>query len=73
MVREYLTRERSFSPAWREAAAFLQTAIVATPAELEQITGQIQETLAPYQASARATKRRGARVVHVSVRAVPEP
>jgi hypothetical protein len=73
MVREYLTRERSFSPAWREAAAFLQTAIVATPAELEQITRQIQETLAPYQASARATKRRGTRVVHVSVRAVPEP
>jgi DNA-binding IclR family transcriptional regulator len=73
MVREYLTRERSFSPAWREAAAFLQTAIVATPAQLEEITRQIQETLAPYQASARDSPRRGARIVHVSVRAVPEP
>ena len=58
------THERSFSPAWREAAAFLQTTIVATPAELEQITRQIQEILAPYQASARASGTpRGARVV----------
>jgi hypothetical protein len=72
-VRDYVTRERSFSPAWREAAAFLQTAIVATPAELEQITRQIQEALAPYYASARARAPRGSRVVHVSVRAVPEP
>jgi len=72
-VRDYLTRERSFSPAWREAAAFLQTAIVATPAELDEITRQIQEMLAPYYASARESKPRGSRVVHVSVRAVPEP
>jgi DNA-binding IclR family transcriptional regulator len=72
-VRDYVTRERSFSPAWREAAAFLQTAIVATPAELEQITQQIQELLAKYSPSARARAPRGSRVVHVSVRAVPEP
>jgi hypothetical protein len=72
-VREYLTRERSFPPAWREAAAFLQTAIVATPAELEEITRQIQGVLTPYYASAREGKPRGSRVVHVSVRAVPEP
>ena len=72
-VRAYVTRERSFSPAWREAAAFLQTAIVATPAELEEIARQIQATLEPYYASARKRTPRGARVVHVSVRAVPEP
>jgi DNA-binding MarR family transcriptional regulator len=72
-VRDYFTRERSFSPAWREAAAFLQTAIVATPAELEQITQQIQDLLAEYSPSARARAPRGSRVVHVSVRAVPEP
>jgi DNA-binding transcriptional ArsR family regulator len=72
-VRDYVTRERSFTPAWREAAAFLQTAIVATPAELEEITRQIQETLAPYYATARDSTPRGSRVVHVSVRAVPEP
>lgn len=72
-VRDYVTRERSFSPAWREAAAFLQTAIVATPAELEHITRQIQETLAPFYASARESAPRSSRVVHVSVRAVPEP
>jgi DNA-binding IclR family transcriptional regulator len=72
-VRDYITRERSFSPAWREAAAFLQSPIVATPAELEQITKQIQEALAPYYASARGRAPRGSRVVHVSVRAVPEP
>jgi hypothetical protein len=72
-VRDYVTRERSFSPAWREAAAFLQTAIVATPAELERVTKQIQEVLAPYYASARDRTPRGSRIVHVSVRAVPEP
>ena len=72
-VRDYLTHERSLSPAWREAAAFLQTAIVATPAELEEITRQIQATLAPYFASARENTPRDSRVVHVSVRAVPEP
>ena len=72
-VRDYLTHERALSPAWREAAAFLQTAIIATPAELEEITRRIQETLAPYHASARERTPRGSRVVHVSVRAVPEP
>jgi hypothetical protein len=71
-VRDYLTHERSFSPGWREAAAFLQTAIVETPAELETITHRIQELLEPYYVSSRKPAR-GARVVHVSVRAVPEP
>jgi DNA-binding IclR family transcriptional regulator len=71
-VRDYLTHERSLSPAWREAAAFLQTAIVATPAELEEITRQVQAALEPYYAAAREHTPRGARVVHVSVRAVPE-
>jgi len=72
-VRDYLSHERSFSAAWREAAAFLQTTIVATPAELDAIGRRIQETLAPYAPSAREKQPRGARVVHVSVRAVPEP
>src|SRR4051794_36107165 len=72
-VRDYLGSERAFSPAWREAAAFLQTAIVASPTELEAITRRIQEVLAEYAPSARARKPRGARVVHVSVRAVPKP
>ena len=46
---------------------------VVSPAELEEITHEIQETLAPYYASAREGKPRGSRVVHVSVRAVPDP
>jgi DNA-binding transcriptional ArsR family regulator len=71
-VRAYLTHERSFSPAWREAAAFLQTSIVATPSELEEITHRIQEVLADYAPSARDRRPRGARVVHVNVRAVPK-
>jgi hypothetical protein len=71
-VRTYLASERSFSPAWREAAAFLQTAVVATPAELTELTHRIQAVLAEYAPSARPRKR-GDRVVHVSVRAVPKP
>jgi DNA-binding transcriptional ArsR family regulator len=72
-VRTYLAHERSFSPAWQEAAAFLQTAIVATPAELEAITAKIQDALAPFHADAARPRKRGSRVVDVSVRAVPEP
>jgi FAD/FMN-containing dehydrogenase len=72
MVRSYLARERSFPAAWREAAAFLQTTIVATPAELEEIARRIQDVLAPYQRAARARSPRGARFVDVSVRAVPK-
>lgn len=72
-VRDYLEHERGFSPTWREAAAFLQTSVVATPAELTAITRRIQAVLAEFAPSARATRPRGARVVHVSVRAVPGP
>ena len=72
-VRDYLEHERSFSPAWREAAAFLQTTVVATPAELEEITHRIQAVLAPYFRRARTRTPRGARFVHVGVRAVPKP
>ena len=72
-VRDYLEHEHSFSPAWREAAAFLQTTVVATPAELEEITHRIQAVLAPYFRRARKGTPRGARFVHVGVRAVPQP
>jgi DNA-binding transcriptional ArsR family regulator len=71
-VRDYLEHERSFSAAWREAAAFLQTTIVATPAELTELTHAIQKLLAQYAPSARDAPR-GARNVNVSVRAVPKP
>jgi DNA-binding transcriptional ArsR family regulator len=70
-VRTYLEHERSFSAAWREAAAFLQTTLVATPAELEEATHRIQAVLADY-APSRERRPRGARTVRVSVRAVPE-
>jgi DNA-binding transcriptional ArsR family regulator len=72
-VREYLTHERSFSKAWQEAASFLQTAILVNPGELEAIVERIQGALAPYRADLRPDAKRGAHVVHVSVRAVPEP
>ena len=64
--------ERTFSPAWREAAAFLHTTIVATPTELTELTHAIQQLLAAYAPSARA-KPRGARTVTLSVRGVPKP
>lgn len=72
-VRDYLEHERGFSAAWREAAAFLQTTIVASPAELTELTHRIQAVLSEFAPSARTTRPRGARVVHVSVRAVPKP
>jgi hypothetical protein len=72
-VRDYLAHERSFSAAWREAAAFLQSSIVATPGEVEEIARQVQALLQPYQRLAREEIPSGARVVHVGVRAVPKP
>jgi DNA-binding transcriptional ArsR family regulator len=72
-VRDYLSHERSFSPAWREAASFLQTTLVATPKELETVVERIQAVLAEFLPGARERVPRGSRVVHVSVRAVPKP
>ena len=69
-VRGYLEAERTYSAAWREAAAFLQTRLVASPAELEEVTHRIQALLAEY-APSRERPPRGARTVYVSVRAVP--
>jgi DNA-binding transcriptional ArsR family regulator len=71
-VRSYLAAERTFSPSWREAAAFLQTAIVATPEELDDLAERVAALLEPYQAGARKRKPRGARLVHVSLRGVPD-
>jgi DNA-binding transcriptional ArsR family regulator len=72
-VRAYLARERSFSPAWREAASFIHSTVVATPAELEEIVHRIQEVLEPFMQSARPRIPRGARAVELSIRAVPKP
>src|SRR5206468_6337616 len=52
-VRTYLEHERTFSKAWQSAASFLQTAIMVTPAELEEIVRQMQEVLDPYRSDRR--------------------
>jgi len=73
LVRDYFTHEREFPAAWREAASFLQTTLVATPKELERAVERIQAVLADYMPGARERPPRGARTVHVSIRAVPKP
>jgi DNA-binding transcriptional ArsR family regulator len=70
-VRAYLTHERSFPPAWRAAATFTMATILATPKELERLAERIQELIAGYAPHARERPPRGARLIHVSVRAVP--
>ncbi len=72
-VREYLTMERSFSPAWREAAVFSHSTIVATPRELEEIAQRMAELIEPYTRQRRPVPPRGARFVNIGVRAVPRP
>ena len=72
-VRDYLAHERSFSAAWREAATFTMSTIVATPKELEDLAERIQELIAEYAPHARERTPRGARLVDVAVRAVPRP
>ena len=70
-VREYLEHERSFTPAWRDAATFTQSTIVATPAELHELAERIHAVLEPYRRGTRDRTPRGARFVDVSTRAVP--
>jgi DNA-binding transcriptional ArsR family regulator len=72
-VRAYFAHERSFSPAWREAALFSTSTIVVTPKELDELGRRIQELLEPLYATARGRAPRGARIVRIGVRAVPEP
>jgi DNA-binding transcriptional ArsR family regulator len=72
-VRAYLQHERSFSRTWRDAATFEKSTIVATPRELEQIADQIRDVLEPYYRHNREETPRGARHVHVGLRAVPRP
>jgi DNA-binding transcriptional ArsR family regulator len=72
-VRSYLQHEQSFSRAWRDAATFTKSTIVATPSELEQIAERIREVLEPYYRHNREQLPRGARYLHVGVRAVPRP
>jgi hypothetical protein len=73
VIREYLTHEESFAPAWREASTFLQTTVVVTPEEMARLGEEIHALLLPYMAGARSRKPRGARIAHFSVRAVPKP
>jgi DNA-binding transcriptional ArsR family regulator len=70
-VRDYFAHERSFSPAWREAAQFTTSTITVTPKELEELGARIHELLEPFYATARDRAPRGARVVRIGVRAVP--
>ncbi len=58
-VREYFAHERSFSPAWREAALFSTSTIVVSPKELEELGRRIQELLEPLYCSSRCTPVRG--------------
>jgi DNA-binding transcriptional ArsR family regulator len=70
-VRAYLAHEQSFPPAWREAATFMMSTIVATPKELEELAERIHALVDEYAPSRRRKKPRGARLVDVGVRAVP--
>jgi DNA-binding transcriptional ArsR family regulator len=70
-VRAYLAREESFPAAWREAATFSMTVILATPKELEELADRIHELVAELAPSRRRGKPRGARLVDLGVRAVP--
>jgi hypothetical protein len=70
-VQEYLKHEHQFSPAWREAATFIQTTLIATPAELDELAEEVHALFEPYLARVHGARPRGSRFVDVSVRAVP--
>ena len=70
-VRAYVAHERTFSPAWREAALFSHSTIVATPSELDELAHRMAELIEPYMRHNRPAPPRGARVVEIGLRAVP--
>ncbi|HEY3961339.1 MAG TPA: winged helix-turn-helix domain-containing protein [Gaiellaceae bacterium] len=70
-IQDYLRHEHQFAPAWREAATFMQTTIVASPAELEELAEEMHALLEPFLARMHGIRPRGSRLVDVSVRAVP--
>lgn len=68
-VADFLRHEDELGDEWRKAAAFTSGSIVATPADLVQLTREIRAVLRRYES--RRRKSKDARRVHVVFRAVP--
>jgi DNA-binding transcriptional ArsR family regulator len=73
LVAEFVEREASYPPAWREAATFLTNPLHVTPAELENIGERISELLAPFVRDDPAERPAGAQPAYAVVWAIPRP
>lgn len=58
---------------WREASGANEYALAVTPAELRVLTDAVDDLLRPYVRPVRAGAPADARVVHVTLRAFPDP
>lgn len=59
--------------AWRRAALVSNSTLVATDAELQELTEKVRDLISPYTRSRRTDLPPGARTVHAAVRFVPQP
>jgi DNA-binding transcriptional ArsR family regulator len=73
LVSEFVEREASYPPEWREAATFLTNPIHVTPAELEQIAVRISDLIAPFVRDDPADRPREAQPAYAIVWAIPRP
>lgn len=71
-ARRWLAGSRTESERWREVAAFAETRLLVTPAELEAINQALVDLIAPYRVRSRTTDVPAeARRVRVFYRAFP--
>ncbi|HEX5293008.1 MAG TPA: winged helix-turn-helix domain-containing protein [Streptosporangiaceae bacterium] len=69
--RQYLAQLGDEPADWREAAFFMDSALLLTADELKAVGAALQELLRPYRKSARADAPAGARAVYAIFRGFP--
>ena len=73
LVGQFVERESTYAPEWREAATFLTNSIYVTPAELEEIAVKLADVLAPYAREDVEERPPGAALASTVVWAIPRP
>jgi DNA-binding transcriptional ArsR family regulator len=73
LAREFLRRVDDLEPAWRDAAEFGRYSLMVTPAELTELVTRLDAAIRPFIGLTRPDPPAGARPVHVTLNAFPEP
>jgi DNA-binding transcriptional ArsR family regulator len=71
LVAEFVERESSYPPEWREAATFLTNPIHVTPQELEQLAVRVSQLIEPFVRDDPGQRPAGAEPAYAVVWAFP--